>query len=170
MATMLSRAFTLLETMVVVAIVGVLASLAAVSMSDVVGSARLRADSERIDDLLRKARNLARLERRCVQAVATANRLTTTPLDHSPNPPPPDCAGGRLQADRRTVLEMPRGLRLSEASFLFDRAGGILLAGDTAARAGGGVDIVVTVADGTRMPRTFRVGVLAGSGAIVRRE
>ncbi len=166
---MLSRAFSLLETMITVAIVGVLASIAAVSMSDVVGNARLRSDSDAIDDVLRRARNLARLERRCVQAVTTASRLTTTPLDHSPHPPPPDCAGGRLQTERRVVLDLPRGLRLSDTAFIFDRSGGVLVS-DSTRREGGGVDIVATVADGLHTASTFHVSVLAGSGAVVRRQ
>lgn len=170
MSSVVRRGFTLVEAMMAVAIIGVLASIAAVSMSGTILSARLRADSEGVDDILRKARNLARLERRCVQAVTTANRLTTTPIDHSPNPPPPDCGGGRLQSERRAVLEFPRGLRMSAASFLFDRSGGVILGDDTPAREGGGVEIIVTIADGAKSPRTFRVGVLAGSGAVVRRQ
>ncbi len=162
------RGFSLVEVMVTVAIVGVLASLAVVSMSDVIESARLRTDADAVEDVLRRARNLARLERRCVQAVATAGRLTTTPLDHGNLPPPPDCVGGRLLTERKVVLDLPRGLRLSDASFLFDRAGGVLI-GEASPREGGGIDILVTLSD-KRGVRTFRVSVLAGSGAIVRRE
>ncbi|HEY1101271.1 MAG TPA: prepilin-type N-terminal cleavage/methylation domain-containing protein [Myxococcota bacterium] len=163
------RGFTLVEAMMTVAVVGVLAALATASLSDIVGAARLRSDADAIDDTLRVARNLARLERRCVQVVATAERLTTTPLDHGLVPPPPDCSGGRLIGERKVQLDLPRGLRLSPVSFIFDRSGGLLI-GDAPARDGGGVDIVVFVSEPRTGARTFRVTVLAGSGAISRRS
>ena len=57
--------------MVVVAIVGVLATVSFIGISDVLGRARLLADADTIDDTLRRGRLVARMERRCVEVVAS---------------------------------------------------------------------------------------------------
>jgi type II secretory pathway pseudopilin PulG len=151
----------------VVAIVGILAGLAGVSLSDVVGNARRTADAEAIDDLLRSARNLARQERRCVQVVLTSRRVTATPIDHGRDVPPLDCSGGRLQSDRAQQQALPSGVTLTGPSFIFDRNGGALAI--DGASADGAIDFVVTITGAGRAARTIRVRVLAGSGAVVRR-
>jgi prepilin-type N-terminal cleavage/methylation domain-containing protein len=143
------RAVTLLEVMVVVAIVGVLAALGGVGVSDAVRRASLAAEADGLDDLLRRGRLVARVERRCVAVVATANRLEIVPLQHG-LAPPPDCEGGR---------------RLDERNF--DRAGGVVVPGGSV-RDGGGVDLPVTVLAPGVPVRTFVLRLLAGSGAITR--
>jgi prepilin-type N-terminal cleavage/methylation domain-containing protein len=161
------RAVTLIEVMVVVAIVGILAGLAGVSLSDVVSNARRTADAEAIDDLLRTARNLARQERRCVQVVMTSRQITATPIDHGRDVPPLDCTGGRLLPERAQRQTLPPGVTLTGTSFVFDRSGGALAV--EGASDDGAIDLVVTVTGSGRAPRTIRVRVLAGSGAVVRR-
>jgi prepilin-type N-terminal cleavage/methylation domain-containing protein len=161
------RAVTLLEVMVVVAIVGILSAIAGVSLSDVVTNARRSADVEAIDDLLRTARNLARQERRCVQVVVTPRQVTTTPIDHDRDVPPLDCTGGRLQLDRAQRISVPAGVTIAGTNFVFDRAGGALVV--EGASEDGAVDLVVTVTGAGRTARTVRIRVLAGSGAVVRR-
>lgn len=162
------RAVTLVEVMVVVAIVGVLAGLAGVSMSDVVSNARRTADAEAIDDLLRSARTIARQERRCVQVVMTSRQLTVTPIDHGRDVPPLDCSGGRLLPERAQRQTFPTGVTLDGRSFVFDRSGGALAV--DGASADGAIDLVVTIVGTGRAPRTIQLRVLAGSGAVVRRS
>lgn len=162
------RAVTLIEVMVVVAIVGILAGLAGVSLSDVVINARRTADAEAIDDLLRSARNLARQERRCVQVVMTSRQITATPIDHGREVPPLDCTGGRLQSERALRQALPSGVTLTGNSFVFDRSGGALAI--EGASADGAIDLVVTIAGTGRAPRTVHLRVLGGSGAVVRRS
>ncbi len=161
------RAVTLVEVMVVVAIVGILAGLAGVNLSDVVSNARRSADAEAIDDVLRGGRNLARQERRCVQVVMTSRQITATPIDHGRDVPPLDCTGGRLQPERAIRQTLPAGVTLTGPNFVFDRSGGALAV--DGASADGAIDVVVTVTSAGRAPRIINMRVLAGSGAVVRR-
>lgn len=161
-----ARGVSLLEVMVVVAIVGVLASLSFVSIGDVLGRARLLSDADTIDDTLRRGRLLARTERRCVQVVASRSRLDVIPLEH-PGAPPASCDGGRLLGERNIGRSFPAGIVLGDARFFFDRSGGVVVAGGST-RIGGGVDLPVTVKPPNAALRTFVVRVLAGTGAISR--
>lgn len=160
------RAVTLLEVMVVVAIVGILAAIGGVGVSDAVRRASLAAEADGLDDLLRRGRLVARVERRCVAVVTTAERLEIVPIDHG-LAPPPDCVGGRRLEERNLGRDLPTGIRLGEARFFFDRAGGVVVPGGSV-RDGGGVDLPVTVQAPGVPVRTFVLRLLAGSGAIAR--
>ncbi len=159
------RAVTLIEVMVVVAIVGVLAAISLVAISDVIRRAQLSADADTIDDRLRRARMIARLERRCVSVVANGSRLELVPLTHRGSPPP-DCDGG-VRDDRDFGASFDRGIRFSESRFFFDRTGGVIVPGGSG-REGGGVDVTVTVVAPGVPLRTFIIRVLEGTGAITR--
>jgi hypothetical protein len=156
----------LVEVMVVVAIVGVLAALSFIGISDVLGRARLLADADTIDDTLRRGRLVARMERRCVEVVASRSRLDGVPVQH-PGAPPGTCVGGRLLTDRNIGKAFSSGISLGEARFFFDRAGGVVVPGGST-RIGGGIDLPVTVRPTNALPRTFVVRILAGTGAISR--
>jgi prepilin-type N-terminal cleavage/methylation domain-containing protein len=160
------RGVTLLEVMVAAAIIGVLASLAGVSISDAVLRASLAAEADTLDDLLRQGRLLARTERRCVVVVAADNRLDIVPLDHG-LAPPADCEGGRAIDERNIGRTLSAGIRLGQARFFFDRAGGVVVPGGST-RAGGGVDLPVTVQAPGVPPRIFVLRLLAGTGAVSR--
>jgi len=161
-----NRGVSLVEVMVVVAIVGVLASLSFVSISDVLGRARLLADADTIDDTLRRARLLARTERVCVQVVTSRSRLDVIPVEHR-GAPPASCDGGRLVVERNIGRSFPTGIALGEKRFFFDRSGGVVVPGGSS-RVGGGVDVPVTVSPPNALVRTFVVRALAGTGAISR--
>lgn len=162
------------EVAIVAAIVGVLASLGIASLVGVTGRARQQRDADGVEDLVRKARNLARNERRCVRIDATASRLTSTPLTHASRDgagrailptPPPDCSAQAPisvgdDAARRAVLDLAPGVRLGPTSFLLDSSGGAV---------NGPQDILVTVTASGAAPRTFTVRTLVGAGAVVRR-
>lgn len=156
-----------MEVMVVVAIIGIMSSLAGVALSEVVGRARQARDADLVEDLLRQTRNLARNQHRCVQVVLTPDRIDVVPLAHPPHTTPPDdCAGGRAITEAVQRKRMPAGVRLQDTLFFFDRAGGVFVPEGTEVP-GGGVTVPVTVtnAGGTR---TFLLRVLAGTGAISR--
>jgi prepilin-type N-terminal cleavage/methylation domain-containing protein len=70
-----SAAFSLVEIMVVVSIVGVVAAIATPNLLDVVVDARKVAELDRIESTLRDARNEARRRRVCVNVAAA------TPVD-----------------------------------------------------------------------------------------
>lgn len=160
------RAVTLLEVLIAVAIVGVIAGLGGVAVSDAVRRASLAAEADGLDDLLRRGRLVARAERRCVFVVAGGRRLDIIPIDHG-TAPPADCEGGTPLDRRNLGKTLPDGLTLGEVRFFFDRAGGVVVPGGST-RDGGGVDLPVTVqAPGVPL-RTFIVRLLAGSGAISR--
>jgi type II secretory pathway pseudopilin PulG len=160
------RAATLVEIIVVVAIVGVLAGLSTVAVSDIVGRARLLADAQELDDLLRRGRLLARMERRCVLVVTSQRRLDVVPLEHG-GAPPADCSAGRPVSDRNLGKAFPRGISIAPTTFFFDRAGGAVVPGGSS-RVGDGVDIAVTVTPPGAPIKVFIVRVLAGTGAITR--
>lgn len=153
------RGFTLAEVAVVAAIVGILASMATVGVTALSGRAKMQRDADSVEELVRKARNLARSERRCVRLDATAGRLTMMPLTHARGAPP-DCAGGVDDAARKQVINLVPAVRLTPTSFFFDRAGGAVA---------GPKDILVTVTSPGTPPRTFTVRAFIGAGAVVRR-
>lgn len=145
--------------MVVVAIVGILSALAVGGLTTISGRARMQRDADSVEELLRKARNLARAERRCVRIDATTSKLTLTPLTHARGAPA-DCGGGVDDVARRTTVNLIRNVRLAPASFFFDRSGGAV---------GGPQDLLVTVTAPGVPARTFTVRAFVGAGAIVRR-
>jgi len=161
-----ARAVTLVEIIVVVAIVGVLAGLSGVAVSDVIGRARLIADAEELDDMLRRGRLLARMERRCVLVISSERRVDIVPLEHG-GAPPVDCDGGRPLADRNLGRSFPRGIAIAPTTFFFDRAGGAVVPGGSS-REGDGIDLAVTVTPPNAPIKIFIVRVLAGTGAISR--
>lgn len=163
---MRARGVTLVEVMVATAIVGILASVAGVGISDAVQRASLSADADTMDDLLRRGRLLARTERRCVLVVASGSRLDIVPISHG-LAPPADCAGGSTIPERNVGRIFPDRIRIGEARFFFDRAGGVVVPGGST-RAGGGVDLPVTVQPPGVPPRIFILRILAGSGAVSR--
>ena len=162
------------EVAIVAAIVGVLASLGVASLIGVTARARQQRDADGVEDLVRRARNLARNERRCVRIDASASRITSTPLTHASRDsagrailptPPLDCTAqppmtANDDTRRRTVLELAPGVRLGPKSFLLDASGGAV---------NGPQDLLVTVTASGAPPRTFAVRTLVGAGAIVRR-
>lgn len=152
-------AFTLAEVMVVVTIIGVLSTLAMAAVMTISGRARLQRDADGVEELVRKARNVARNARRCVRVDATLSRLTLVPQVH-PRGAPPDCSGGTDDSVGRQTLALGPGVRLAPASFFFDRSGGAV---------GGPQDILVTVTAPGLPPRTFTVRAFVGAGAVVRR-
>ena len=143
----------------VVAIAGILSSLAVVSINTLVGRARMQRDADSVEELVRKARNLARSERRCVRLDATAGALTMTPLTHGRGAPA-DCSGGSDDNGRRVTLTLTPRVRLAPTTFFFDRAGGAV---------DGPQDILVTVSSPGVAVRTFTVRSFVGAGAVVRR-
>ncbi len=151
------RAVTLVEILIVVAMLGVLASLSMISISDTVIRARMVADADEIDDILRRARLLARMERRCVLVVTDQNRIDIIPLGHN-GAPPPDCSESEQLAGRATSRTLMQGISLSQSAVMFDRAGGALQP----------FDLVVTLTPPGAPTRVFIIRVLAGSGAISR--
>lgn len=160
------RGVTLLEILIVLAIIGVLASVAMVGVSDAVKRANLASDANGIEALLRRGRLVARLERRCVAVVTGGRDLTIVPIAHG-SAPPADCSGGTRLEDRNLGTTLPDGIQLGPSQFFFDRAGGVIV-DPSAAREGGGVDVAVTVRAPGVPPRTFILRLLAGSGAISR--
>lgn len=158
------RGFSLAEVAIVAAIVGVLASLGVASLLGVTSRARQQRDADSVEELVRRARNIARTERRCVRIDATATTLTLTPIRHgtdaNPKTAPFDCAGGTDDTAHRVTTTMTAGVRLSPTSFHLDRAGGAV---------GGAQDIVVNVTVSGVPPRTFTVRTFVGAGAVVRR-
>lgn len=161
------RGVTLVEVMVVVAILGVMASLAGVALSEVVGRARQARDADLVEELLRQTRNVARNQHRCVEVSMETDLLRIVPLRHPPHTTPPDdCAGGSAIANAVIERRMPAGVRLQQMSFFFDRAGGIFVTpGEEVIGGGVTIPITVTNAGGTR---TFLLRILAGTGAITR--
>jgi type II secretory pathway pseudopilin PulG len=145
--------------MVVTAIVGVLASLGVASFSTISARARMQRDADGVEELVRKARNLARGERRCVRIDASATRITMTPLNHAAGAPP-TCAGGVDLTARKQGLDLPRGVRLAPTSFFFDRGGGAV---DRTQ------EVFVTVTAPGLPVRTFSVRAFVGAGAVSRR-
>jgi prepilin-type N-terminal cleavage/methylation domain-containing protein len=71
MINRLIAAFTLLEVMIVVAILGILAALATPNLINVIHSAELGATTDNVMGFLTEARTLAFADRRCVQVVAS---------------------------------------------------------------------------------------------------
>lgn len=145
--------------MIVVAIVGVLAGLAITGFSTISSRARMQRDADGVEDLVRRGRNLARAERRCVRIDASATRITLTPLSHVDGAPP-NCAGGADLTARRQTLNLPAGVRLAPTSFFFDRAGGAVERTQ---------EVFVTVSAPGIAVRTFTVRVFVGAGAVSRR-
>jgi prepilin-type N-terminal cleavage/methylation domain-containing protein len=160
------RGVTLIEVMVVVAIVGILGSVSMVAISDVLRRAQLNADADTIDDRLRRGRMLARLERRCVLVSSSGSRLDITPMVHRGSPPA-DCEGGVDERIRNLGTTFAAGIRLPQARFFFDRSGGVVVPGGSA-RDDGGVDLTVTVTAPGVPLRSFIIRVLEGTGAITR--
>lgn len=145
------------------AVIGVLASLSVASFNTVASRARMQRDADGVEDLVRRARNLARAERRCVRVDATTNRISLTPVAHALGAPA-DCLGGADVVDRRQTLALPAGVRLAPNAFFFDRAGGAV-----GAVAGVPQEIVVTVSAPGLPIRIFTVRALVGAGAVSRR-
>ena len=143
----------------VTAIVGVLAGLAVGSVSTISSRARMQRDADGVEDLVRRARNLARGERRCVRVDASATRITLTPLSHADGAPP-NCAGGSDLSARKQTLDLPRGVRLAPNSFFFDRGGGAVDRSQ---------EVVVTVSAPGLPVRTFSIRAVGGAGAVSRR-
>ena len=160
------RAVTLVEVLIVVALIGILGSVAMVGLSDAVIRASLSSEANGIEARLRRGRLLARLERRCVAVTARGNRLDIIPIAHGAAPPA-DCAGGTPLVSRNLGTTLPAGLRVSAAVFFFDRAGGVVVAPGQA-REGGGVDLAVTIRAPGVPVRTFILRLLAGTGALSR--
>jgi prepilin-type N-terminal cleavage/methylation domain-containing protein len=71
MLNRVAAAFTLLEVMIVVAILGILASLATPNLIGVIHTAELGATTDNVMGFLTEARTLAFADRRCVQVVAS---------------------------------------------------------------------------------------------------
>jgi prepilin-type N-terminal cleavage/methylation domain-containing protein len=157
---------TLVEIMVVIAIIGVLSSVGMVSFSDAVIRANLATEANTIEARLRQGRLVARMERRCVVVVTRGNRIDILPLAHGAAPPA-DCEGGAPIENRDLGATLPEGIQLSDTRFYFDRAGGVVV-GAESAREGGGVDLAVTIRARGVPGRTFIVRLLAGTGAISR--
>lgn len=86
----MQRAFSLIEVMVVVAIVGILAALAAPSLLGEVQKAKLQASTDTVAAFLLRAQNEAMVSRRCVRVRVTApqslvaDRLDTFDCDNDP--------------------------------------------------------------------------------------
>jgi prepilin-type N-terminal cleavage/methylation domain-containing protein len=160
------RGVTLLELLIVLAIIGVLATMAMVGVSDAVKRANLATEANGIEALLRRGRLVARLERRCVAVVTGGRGLAIVPVAHG-SAPPADCAGGTRLEERDLGTTLSDGLGLSPSQFFFDRAGGVIVA-PSEAREGGGVDVAVTIRGPGVPPRTFILRLLAGTGAISR--
>lgn len=74
------RAMTLLELMVVVAMVGILAGLAISSQTGAARNQRALAEMKGVALALREFRDWAATERRCVRITTEAQRLLATPL------------------------------------------------------------------------------------------
>lgn len=78
---MRNRGVTLIEIMVVVAIAGVMATIAVVSMDGTTIRANRQGDVILVEDALKRARNLARNARRCVQVEPAGDIVRTTMFD-----------------------------------------------------------------------------------------
>lgn len=161
-----SKAFTLAELAVVIAIVGVLSALATVSVSALTGRARQQREIDDVEALLRKARNLARNERRCVRIDVAERAVTFTPLAHS-GAAPFSCTGGSDIAAKRRVATVGPGVAIAaRGAFFFDRLGGVVV-DENATEVG--QEIALTVTAPGSPPRTFVLTSFVGAGAIVRR-
>lgn len=77
-AARLLRAVTLLEIMVVVAIVGILATLALPRLDGITARMDRQGDIIIVEDALKRARNLARNSRRCVEVAVDGQNVTFT--------------------------------------------------------------------------------------------
>ncbi len=75
------RAVSLLELIVVVAMVGVLASLALPRLEGITTRLERQGDLIVVEDALKRARNLARTSRRCVEVAVAGQQITFTAYD-----------------------------------------------------------------------------------------
>ena len=73
-----ARAFTLLETMVVVAILGIIASLAVPNLTPMVKSSRLQGDTERVAAFLEAVRARTMSEQRCFMVTVSGSTVFAT--------------------------------------------------------------------------------------------
>jgi type II secretory pathway pseudopilin PulG len=154
-------AFTLAEVAVVAAIVGVLAALGFATLDGVVARARALTALDEVEATVRRARNQARLQRRCVRVEVERTRITVIPLRHRTGPPA-DCSGGDDDNAARVQRVLPPTVQLTpRAAVLFNRTGA-LVGNDPQS-------IVVTVAARNVPTRVVFLQALPGAGSIVRR-
>jgi len=155
------RGFTLAEVAVVAAIVGVLAALAVGSLQGVIERARAVHDIDEVEALIRRARTLARVQRRCVRLDVERRQLSLTPLTHASGPPA-DCAGGDDDNTGTVTQALPAALQLTpRGPLLFNRTGAVVGNERQA--------VVVTMTVRGSPPRVVFLEALPGTGSVVRR-
>jgi prepilin-type N-terminal cleavage/methylation domain-containing protein len=147
------RGFTLLELMVVVAIVGVLAALTLPGISEMTRERRAAGEFAKLRNALVQSRNLARSLRRCVEVevVADSAEMTAYPMS--------SCAddGTRIDARKKTF-----SFESYVSLFAFSTDTGILRFHDL----GGTLEAEPVTIAMTSGNRTKTYAILPGIGAI----
>lgn len=125
------RGFSLLELMVVVALVGILASLAVPSFQGGMERKKAALEIERVSHALLEIRNYARTRIRCVEVTISAHQIVATPYEDGANPNEP-CANPTTPiADEVKTYTFASTVSLSAATapglggnLWFDQSGG----------------------------------------------
>lgn len=119
------RGFSLVEVMVVVAILGVMAAIAAPSLLFEVQKATLNAAADEIGSFVARAQNEAMVSRRCVRVtrpsarVLVAERLNTFDCDRAP------LTAAKIDGTAATFIEFARlNLERGQLSIIFNGTGG----------------------------------------------